>query len=106
MGAVYNQSLQDVQKVSGSTDQKMRKLGRKMPETVIMGSMEICRQNAGRFERETENAVNTIVEEKIALTEAEANEYELETRMNLDVEREQGEVEEHQEEDSDDEFRP
>jgi hypothetical protein len=30
MGAVYNQSLKDLQKVMGCTDQKIRKLGRKV----------------------------------------------------------------------------
>jgi hypothetical protein len=41
MGAVYLQSLKDLQKILRCSDQEMRKLGRKMSETVIAGSMEI-----------------------------------------------------------------
>jgi hypothetical protein len=110
MGAVYNQSLKDLQKVIGCTDQKIRKLGRKMSETVIMGSMEIWRHHAHETEREPEHEANAMVEEEVALLDADAEQYEREMRMNqdldLELEREREDGEEHQEDGLDDEFEP
>jgi hypothetical protein len=78
MGAVYNQSLKNLRKVMGCTDQKIRKLGRKMSEVVIIGSMEIWRQNAPEIEREPENEANALVEEEVALLDADAAQRERE----------------------------
>jgi hypothetical protein len=72
MGALYNQSLKDLLKVMGCTDQKMRELGRKMSQAVIMGSMEIWRQNADEIGREPENEANALIEEEVALLDADA----------------------------------
>jgi hypothetical protein len=72
MGAVYNQLLKDLQKVIGCTDQKIWKLGRKMSETVIKGSMEIWRQNAHKIERGPESEANGLVEEEVGLFDADA----------------------------------
>jgi hypothetical protein len=62
----------------GCTDQKMRKLGKKMSEAAIMGSMEIWRQNAHQIEREPENEANALVEEEVALLDANAAQRERE----------------------------
>jgi hypothetical protein len=40
MGVIYNQSLKDFQKVLGCTDQKMKKLGRRMSEAVIVTAID------------------------------------------------------------------
>jgi hypothetical protein len=110
MGAVCNQSLKDLQKVMGCTDQKIRELGRKMSEAVIMGSIEIWRQNAREIEREPENAANALVEEQVALLDADAAQREREMRtsqdLDLELERERGDGEEHQEDGSDDDLEP
>ena len=65
MGAVYDQSLKDLQKVLGCTDREMKKLGKKMSETVILGSMEIWRRNAKEMRRTTSEEANTMVEEEM-----------------------------------------
>jgi hypothetical protein len=64
MGAIYNQSLKDLQKVLGCTDRKMKKLGRRMSEAVIMGSMEIWRQNAREIRRGDDEDANALVAEE------------------------------------------
>jgi hypothetical protein len=64
MKAVYGPSLKDLQKVLGCSDREMRKLGRKMSETVILGSMEIWRQNAREIERGREEAANQMIQEE------------------------------------------
>jgi hypothetical protein len=110
MGAVYNQSMKDLQKVLGCTDEKMRKLGQKMSETVLMGSMEIWRQNAHNNGREIgiEEEANTLVEEEMAILDADAAEQEARMRVDeyvgLDIE--QDGADEHGERDSDDDFEP
>jgi hypothetical protein len=81
MGAVYDQSLKDLQKVLGCTDQEMRKLGRKMSETVIMSSVEVWQQDAHEIERGREDAANALVEEEIAILDAKVPEQEAEMRM-------------------------
>jgi hypothetical protein len=46
MGVVYGPSLTDSQKMLGCTDCELRKLGKKMSETVIIVLMKIWGQNA------------------------------------------------------------
>jgi hypothetical protein len=82
MGVVHNQSLKDLQKMMGCTDQKIWKLGRKMSEAVIMGSMEIWRQNAHEIVRRPEDEANALVEQEVALLDADAAQREREMRMN------------------------
>jgi hypothetical protein len=110
MEAVYNQSLKDLQKVMGCTDEKIRKLGRMMSEAEIMGSMEIWRQNAHEIEREPENEANALAEEEVALLDADATQREREMRMNQDLdgelEGERGDGVEHQENGSDGDLEP
>jgi hypothetical protein len=71
MGAIYDKSLKDLQKVLGCTDREMRKLGRKMSEAVIRGSMEIWRQSAKKIfqgeasESEGASAASAVMEEEI-----------------------------------------
>jgi hypothetical protein len=43
-----------------------------MSEAVIRASMEIWRQNAHEIEREPETAANALVEEEVALLDADA----------------------------------
>jgi hypothetical protein len=45
MGAVYEPSMKDLQKVLRCNDQEMKTLARHMSEIVILGSMEIWRSN-------------------------------------------------------------
>jgi hypothetical protein len=52
LGAVYIQSLKDFHTVLRCDDRQLKKLGRRMSEAVIRGSMEIWRQFAQRMSHE------------------------------------------------------
>jgi hypothetical protein len=65
IGAVYDRSLKDLQKVLKCTDREIRKLGKKMSETVFMGSMEILRQNAHEIRRGNDESANMLIEEEV-----------------------------------------
>jgi hypothetical protein len=79
MGAVYGPSMKDLQKVLRCNDQEMKKLARKMSETVILGSMEIWRNNVKQIERGNRDDVNDLI------TDEEANMEE--TRVELEREQ-------------------
>jgi hypothetical protein len=80
---VYSASLKDLQKVLRCSDEELRRLGRKMSETVIAGSMEIWRQNAHRTERGTSGEANELIEIEIEKAEkAEMETREEEGRIN------------------------
>jgi hypothetical protein len=63
-----------------------------------------------KIEREPENEANALVEEDVALLDADAAQREREMRINqdleLELERERGDGEQHQEDGSDDDFEP
>jgi hypothetical protein len=109
MGAVYNESLKELQKVLKCNTKEMRKLGKKMSETVIVGSMEIWRQNAHEIEPGTREDANALILEEIeqldhARVEEEGNaeiEVEIENDENDDNMMDQ---DRDQEEDEDDEI--
>jgi hypothetical protein len=71
MGAVYDRSLKDLQRVLGCTDRKMRKLGRQMAETMIMGSMEIWRQNVHEIPPGPVEIANLLIEGEVAQLDEE-----------------------------------
>jgi hypothetical protein len=54
MGAVYEPSLKDLQKVLKCSDHEIRKIGKHMSETVIKGSLEIWRQDMKTRHKERE----------------------------------------------------
>jgi hypothetical protein len=64
MGALYGPSMKDLQKVLRCNDKELRRLGRQMSETMIVGSMEIWRQNARRIEAGSRKEVNEMIEEE------------------------------------------
>jgi hypothetical protein len=72
MGAVYEASLKDLQKVLRCGDREMRDIGRKMSEIVIAGSMEILRRNAHEVERGTHEEGNVMIEEEVRRLEEAA----------------------------------
>jgi hypothetical protein len=57
MGAVHKPSLKDLQKVLKCNDRELQKLGQQMSESVILGSMEIWRQNARQRVTEREEGI-------------------------------------------------
>jgi hypothetical protein len=65
MGAVYLPSLRGLQIILKCNDRELRKLGRRMSEAAIMGSMEIWRQYVRRVERGTQEGGNEMVEAEI-----------------------------------------
>jgi hypothetical protein len=50
MAEVYGPSMKDLQKVLRCNDKEMKKLAKKMSDTVILGSMEIWPNSAKRIE--------------------------------------------------------
>jgi hypothetical protein len=107
MGAVYGESLKDLQQVLRCTDRELKKLGRKMSEAVIIGSMEIWRQNAKDFRggtSETSETAEAIIEEEVQQLDQEMIEEERETIEEMNSGREV--VEENHQEDEADEFEP
>jgi hypothetical protein len=96
MGAIYPQSLKDLQRVLRCSDQETRKLGRQMSETVILGSMEIWRQNAKEIEEGTEEAANAMIREDAARFEGP------EAAADLAVELDDDDNDENENDDNDD----
>jgi hypothetical protein len=83
IGAMYLPSLKDLQKVLRCSDEELRQLGRKIPETVIAGSMEIWRENVHRTGRGTNGEANGLIEIEIEEVErAEMATREEEERIN------------------------
>jgi hypothetical protein len=73
MGAIYGPSMKDLQKVLRCNNKEMKKLERKMSETVISGSWEIWRNNAKHIGRGNREEVNQLIaEEERSMEEAEA----------------------------------
>jgi hypothetical protein len=105
MGAVYDRSLKDLQKMPKFTNREIRKLGKKMSETVLMGSMEIWRQNAHEIRRENDESANMLIEEEVERLEQDAAEREDNARFDLEREEAEAEAEDHRDGDSDD-FEP
>jgi hypothetical protein len=71
--AIYGPSMKDLQKVLRCSNNEMKKLERKMSETVIFGSWEIWRNNAKHMERGNREEVNQLIaEEERSVEEAEA----------------------------------
>jgi hypothetical protein len=69
MGAVYMPSMKDLQKVLKCNDRELKKLGRRMSETVIVGSMEIWRQTTRNIGAGTNEEMNRLIEEEAILAE-------------------------------------
>jgi hypothetical protein len=61
MAAVYGPSIEDLQKVLRCNDKEMKKLAREMSDTVILGSMEIWRNNVKRIERGNQEAASPLI---------------------------------------------
>jgi hypothetical protein len=73
MGAVWKQSLKDLQKLLKCDDRKLNKLGREMSEVVIKGSMEIWRRDTGgRYVEAREE--HDVIRNEIEIIEEEENE--------------------------------
>jgi hypothetical protein len=73
MEAIYGPSMIDLQKVLRCNNKEMKKLDRKMSETVIFGSWEIWRNNAKHIERGNRDEVNQLIaEEERSMEEAGA----------------------------------
>jgi hypothetical protein len=64
MGAVYGPLMKDLKKVLGCNHKEMKKLARQMPDTVILGSMEIWRNNAKRIERGNQEVANALIKDE------------------------------------------
>jgi hypothetical protein len=69
MGAIYGPSMKDLQKVLKCSDRELKKLARKMSETVILGSMEIWRQVTQNIGAGMNEEVNRVIEEEAVLAE-------------------------------------
>jgi hypothetical protein len=69
MGAVYVPSMKDLQKVLKCNDRELKKLGRRMSETVILGSMEIWRQTTRNIGAGMNEEMNRLIEEEAVLAE-------------------------------------
>jgi hypothetical protein len=96
MGAVYKESLRDLQTVLKCNERELRKLGRKMSETVIMGVMEIWRHSAHsahEIQINTNDEVRTLIEEEIVELEREAAMNQRETGNELELEEAEGQQE-------------
>jgi hypothetical protein len=78
MGAIYGPSLKDLQKVLRCNDKEMRKVAKKMSETVIVGSMDIWRQGAKQIKRGVKDDVNELIREEIERIEQAGVETEAE----------------------------
>jgi hypothetical protein len=82
MAAVYGPSMNDLQKVLRCNDQEMKKLARQMSETIILGSMEIWRNNVKRIERGNRGEANELIaNEEARIEEARV---ELERQRNIE----------------------
>jgi hypothetical protein len=66
MGAIYLPWLKDLQQILKCNDRQIRQLGRQMPETVIMGSLEIWRQDTYHRHQDPMQQNAEIIEEEIA----------------------------------------
>jgi hypothetical protein len=64
MGVVYGPSMKDLQKMLRCNDKEMKKVARQMSNTVILGSMEIWRNNAKQIERGNQKVANALVEDE------------------------------------------
>jgi hypothetical protein len=93
MGAVYGPSIKDLQKVLRCNDQEMKKLARKMSETVILGSMEIWRDNVRQVEPGNRDEVNEIIRDEEARLEEARLELVRERRIEQEEIREVNEQE-------------
>jgi hypothetical protein len=69
MGAVYVPSMKNLQKVLKCNDRELKKLARRMFETVIVGSMEIWRQTTRTIGAGMNDEVNRLIEEEAVLAE-------------------------------------
>jgi hypothetical protein len=69
MGAVYGPSMKNLQKVLRCNDKEMKKLARQMSDTVILGSMEIWRNNAKRIGRGNQEVASALIEDEEARME-------------------------------------
>ena len=74
MGAIYGPSLRELQKVLRCSNENIRKIGKKMSETVLVGSMEIWRQNAHGIERSHHAEANVVIEAEVEALERAAAE--------------------------------
>jgi hypothetical protein len=61
--------MKDLQKVLRCNNKEMKKLARQMSDTVILGSMEIWRNNAKRIERANQEVANALIEDEEAKLE-------------------------------------
>jgi hypothetical protein len=81
LGAVYPPSLMELQKLTTCDMKTMRKFGRKMSETVIMGSMKLWREYTKTMERGTNGEeVERRIEEEIERMEQEEQEEQSKAR--------------------------
>jgi hypothetical protein len=61
--------MKDLQKVLKCNDGELKKLGRRMSKTVIVGSMEIWRQTTRNIGAGMDEEVNRLIEEEAVLAE-------------------------------------
>jgi hypothetical protein len=98
MGAVSGPSLKDLQKILKCNDGQIRKLGRKMSETLIVNSMEIWRENAHEIEVGTNEEVNEMIGDEVENLDRAAAELEMGVNAEVELDFEAGaEAEEHEE---------
>jgi hypothetical protein len=69
MGAVDVPSMKDLQKVLKCNDRELKKLGRRMSETIVLGSMKIWRQTTRNIGAGMNDEVNRLIEEEAVLAE-------------------------------------
>jgi hypothetical protein len=95
MGAIYGPSMKDLQKMLRCNNKEMKKLERKMSETVIPGSLEIWRNNVMQIERGNRDDVNELIaEEEVSVEEAGA---ELEREGSSENEENRNQIEQENE---------
>jgi hypothetical protein len=78
MGAVYEESLRDLQGILRCTNKEIQKLGRRMSEAALMGSMEIYRQSTKRLKENTIEGAEEAITEEVAEFEGVKETIELE----------------------------
>jgi hypothetical protein len=96
--------LKALQKVLKCNSKEMRKLGKKMSETVMVGSMEIWRQNAHEIQPGTRDDANALIREEIDQLEHARVEEEGNAEIEAGIENEDDLMNQDQDEDDDEEI--
>jgi hypothetical protein len=108
MGAVYDKSLRDLKTVLNCTDKELKKLGKRMSEAVLTGSLEIWRRSAQEFRYGSDAVANHLIAEEVESLEQEETGNENGSRNDTDiiVDLEREETGDQLQEESEDEFEP